>query len=142
MLRFSPVALIGALTCLVYSHQSNAAVGVAPSVGDSLLLESVVNPCITAGVMVGTAACGIMATNTVRPVSRGGKIIIGGALTGVGMGLGDVDYLGLEDALLRIEARASEAQKKPDEMTRRNVSAAQAFALRVLLGWLSSYWLS
>jgi hypothetical protein len=92
--------------------------------------------------MVGTAACGIMATNTVRPVSRGGKIIIGGALTGVGMGLGDDDCLGRGDALLRIEARASEAQKKPDEMTRRNVSAAQAFALRVLLGWLSSYWLS
>jgi hypothetical protein len=44
VLRFSPVALIGALTCLVYSHQSNAAVGVAPSVGDSLLLESVVEP--------------------------------------------------------------------------------------------------
>ena len=42
MSRLGPVTLIGALTCLAYSHQSNAAVGVAPSVADSL--QGVVEP--------------------------------------------------------------------------------------------------
>jgi hypothetical protein len=61
------------------------------------------NPCTTAGVMAGTAACGIMATNTGRPVSGGGKIVIGAAVTEVGTGLGDDDCLGRGDVLLRIE---------------------------------------
>jgi len=134
VLRFSPVALIGALTCLVYSHQSNAAVGVAPSVGDSLLLESVVEPVHYSrryGWHCGMRNYGHEHSEACQPRREDHYW---GALTGVGMGLGADDCLGPGDALLRIEARASEAQKKPDEMTRRNLSAAQAFALLVLLG--------
>jgi hypothetical protein len=44
MLRLGPVALVAALTCLAYSHQSSAAIRVAPSVADSIRPESVIEP--------------------------------------------------------------------------------------------------
>ena len=89
MLRFGIVAL-GALTFLVSPSQTNAAAGVGPS--DSQLE---LNPCITASVMAGTVACGIMATNIGRIVM---KVAIGATLRGVDTELGDVDRLAREGA--------------------------------------------
>ena len=75
--------------------------------------------------MAGTAACGrLTATNTRRVVIE--RVAIGAIVRRVDTGLGDDDCLERGDALLRIEARSSEAQKNPDEMTRRNLSAAHA----------------
>ena len=66
--------------------------------------------------MAGTAACGsLTATNTRRVVIE--RVAIGAIVRRVDTGLGDDDYLGRGDAPLRIEARSSEAQKNPDEMT-------------------------
>ena len=75
--------------------------------------------------MAGTAACGSLTpTNTRRVVIE--RMAIGAIVRRVDTGLGDDNCLGRGDALLRIEARSWEAQKNPDEMTRRNLSAAHA----------------
>ena len=67
---FIVLHLIGALTCLAYSHQSNAAVG--------------------------TAACvSLTATNTRRVVIE--RVAIGAIVRRVDTGLGDDDCLGRGD---------------------------------------------
>jgi hypothetical protein len=65
--------------------------------------------------MAGIAACGTMATNTGRPVSGRERVVIGAAVRRVDTGLGDVDYLGLEDALLRIETCRSDQLANGDQ---------------------------
>lgn len=59
--------------------------------------------------MAGTAACGIMTTNTGRFASGCEREAIGVTVRGVDMGPGDDGCLGRGDALSRIEARAFEA---------------------------------
>jgi hypothetical protein len=93
MLRFGPVALVGALTCLVYSHQSNTAVGVRPSIADSLLPESVVEP-VHYSRRYGWH-CGMR--------NYGHEHREACQRRREGTGLGDDDCLGRGDVLLRIE---------------------------------------
>lgn len=111
MLGFGFVVL-GALTFLVSPSQTNATVRVGPS--DNLLHKGVIEPCITSGVMAGTAACRNITTDTGRFVGGREKVV-----TGTELGVG---RLAREVAPLKVDPRAKSKQL-PDASIKRPIVA-------------------
>ena len=109
MLRFGLLGLIGALTFLASTSETDAVAGVCPSVTDSRRDRGIVEIAQRGTFMAGTAACGIMAASPGRLVC--GRewlaLAVGTTASGVDPKFGDVDCLGRGDALLKIRMRVS-----------------------------------